>query len=155
MKVNIFKFSNKLHPVYPRKWNIGLGKWDTRHGDVKCLTCAPWSYFRKFKKKKVKKQPCCLTLFIRAINCLRIVSNLLVSFLENIDGLGNSQANSFNDDERKTNALVENIIPWRIWLKVSTSLNDPWNQLRYIKWMNKRADGRTAYVPTEVIGDLK
>lgn len=50
--------------------------------------------------------------------------------------------------------MVESVIPLRIWLKISTSFNDPWNQLRYIKWMNKRANGRTAYVPTEVNTNL-
>ncbi|KAG4076912.1 hypothetical protein HA402_015899 [Bradysia odoriphaga] len=70
---------------------------------------------------------------------------------DNVDGHNaNSQTNSFNDDSHKTNSMVESIIPWRIWLKISSSLNDPWNQLRYIKWMNKRANGRTAYVPTEI-----
>lgn len=76
--------------------------------------------------------------------------NFLIS--ENVDGHNaNSQTKSCNDDSHKTNTLVKSVIPWRIWLKLSTSFNDPWNQLRYIKWMNKRANGRTAYVPTEVI----
>lgn len=76
---------------------------------------------------------------------------MCIILAENVDGHNaNSQPNACNDDSQKTNALVESIIPWRIWLKISTSFNDPWNQLRYIKWMNKRAYGRTAYVPTEV-----
>lgn len=94
--------------------------------------CYPLNYLTNFKKNKNEK------FFIS----------------ENVGGRNaNSQTNSFNEDSHNANKLVENIIPWRIWLKVSTSFNDPWNQLRYIKWMNKRADGRTAYVPTEVIND--
>lgn len=78
--------------------------------------------------------------------------NFYFIFSENVDGHNaNLQTNAFNEDSHKANTLVENIIPWRIWLKISTSLNDPWNQLRYIRWMNKRANGRTAYVPTEVM----
>lgn len=44
------------------------------------------------------------------------------------------------------------IPPLRHWLvMMHNKVHEiPWHQLRHVKWMNKRATGQTAYVPTDV-----
>lgn len=51
-----------------------------------------------------------------------------------------------------SNPMVDDIIPWRLWLiKAHKKLHEiPWYQLKHVKWMNKRATAKTAYVPTDV-----
>lgn len=70
----------------------------------------------------------------------------------------NASSNSINggaamDDAAAKNTMGSSLLTFRLWLAdMHNKVHDiPWHQLRHVKWMNKRATGQMAYVPTQVI----